>query len=485
MSVTQRLRSSLAASPQRCGAQLRELASTLREGHVLEIIDGNDILLRPGLLTAAQRARLERDLPRLLDLLASLPDRLYGGDAGAMCDGLGIDGPGREAVSATWADEALIIGRADLIREQAAFKLVEFNVHSSAGGLENADLARAMLARPPFADFAQAEGLSFIDTIDRLAAALRRTASRRGVVGAPRVAVMDWHTTYPTYERSLRRIAALLCERGIDAIPCHVGHAALRDGRLYVNERPIDLLYRIFLIEDLTHDSAPLAPILAAHAAGNLTLVMSFGAELIGNKGALALLSEAAASGALAGTDRETVERYVPWTRLVRDVELERRGKIAPLTQIAENHRSELVLKPIIGHGGSGVIPGWTTDQEEWRSALAEAMQGRISHVLQDRVRPAPEWMPQVDRAGVRFVPTSLNWGAFVIDGEFAGCMIRGAEVGRSPIINVTAGAGIGCCLYAGGPASSESKSAGKQGSANGSRHHRNRGVPSTPGVHE
>jgi hypothetical protein len=449
LSATQRLKSHLAAVPGMCHTQLHDLAQELRSEHVLEIIEGNEILLRPGLLTANEHATLARDLPQLLDLLVSLPHRLFDGDAAAMCDALGIGGAGRSAIVATWSDEALVMGRADLIKQNGSFNLVEFNVHSSVGGLENADLTRALLRQPLFGEFADAEGLQFTDTIDKLAAGLRRAAAARGVRGRPTVAVMDWHTTYPTFERSLGRIATLLSARGLDAIPCHVGQATFRDDQLWVGARPIDLLYRIFLIEDLIEGDEPLRPILAAQAAGNLILVMSFAAELAGNKGALALLSEAARNGTFTDPESALVERCVPWTRIVRAGQTERAGERVVLADLAISRRSELVLKPIVGHGGAGVLPGWTTGEDDWRAALEDAMCGPVSHVLQERVRPTPEWMPRLSAGAVGFEATALNWGVFIVDGDFAGCIIRGASASGNPIINVSGGAGAGCCLHA------------------------------------
>lgn len=47
------------------------------------IDEGTTVFLRPGFLSFADRTLLDREIPELLRLMLTVPDRLFGGDAGA------------------------------------------------------------------------------------------------------------------------------------------------------------------------------------------------------------------------------------------------------------------------------------------------------------------------------------------------------------------------------------------------------------------
>lgn len=114
-------------------------------------------------------------------LMFAVLDRLFDGDAGAMCDAVGIAGAQKEAVVATAWDRSVQLGRADLFRDASGFKLIELNVHSSTGVLVIADVNRAMLEVPFFSAFAAEQGLAFADPMDGVSAAVRAAARERGL----------------------------------------------------------------------------------------------------------------------------------------------------------------------------------------------------------------------------------------------------------------------------------------------------------------
>jgi hypothetical protein len=84
---------------------------------------------------------------------------------------------------------------------------------------------------------------------------------------------------------------------------------------------------------------------------GVVDLVMGFGAELAGSKGALALLSDPVNARSFTGQERALVDRYVPWTRVLRPGSTIWRGREMDLPDLAIRARSDLVLKPTLGRG--------------------------------------------------------------------------------------------------------------------------------------
>jgi len=82
------------------------------------------------------------------------------------------------------------------------------------------------------------------------------------------VALVDWPTTYPVYEEVLGRVCSLMREHGVEAIHTHVGRLQERNGYLWCDGTRIDVLYRIFMLEDLHEDAEPELGTTSAELAG-------------------------------------------------------------------------------------------------------------------------------------------------------------------------------------------------------------------------
>jgi len=451
--LADRLNVAISLDPGRSRSAMRSLRERSERDPYLQHGVGMALLTRPAFLTSEERAGLERDVSGVVNLLFELPGRLFDGDIGALCAGSGLDADQCAAVEATWRDRDVVLSRADLLRDEEGFKAIEVNVHSSLGGIDNGPMHRAFTSLPVFREFIAAEGLDYVDPMDGVAAALRGAATRRGLGPRPTVALVEWPTKYLTSADRLDRISRLLESRGFSAFGCHAGELAVRDGRLVHDGRPIDILYRTFLLEDVPQAPALLEPILTAHRSGNLLLAMSFAAEIIGNKASLALLSDCVERGLFSPEEQALVRRTVPWTRLVRRGKTHWRGRRCDLYDLALRAQNRLVLKPAGGHSARGVMLGWRVSQREWRAALEQAMGG--AWVLQERVRPVTEMMPRIEGEPdrVRFERVDMNWGVFIMGGRYGGTMLRAVPSTRGGVISSETDASIGCCFCSSAPA--------------------------------
>lgn len=444
--LVERFDAALLADTGQGREQLRLLEQRAANDPNLHTAVRSPFLLRPTFLHAPEKESLERDIGALSRLMLSLPERLFGGDVGKMCDVLGFSPGQRAAIEATWSDADVILTRADILRDAVGFKVVEVNLHASLGGIDCGPWHRAFLELPFFADLVAAEQLTYVDPVDGVAGALRTAGRKRGLGSFPSVALVDWPTSYPHLAARLDRLAKLLRLRGLDAFSAHAGQLRHRAGHLYAGNRRVDILYRIFVIEDLPDNPALLGPILAAHRAGNLVLAMSFLAELVGNKGCLALLSDPAHDSDLDTAERALVQRIVPWTRFVKQGGVTWRTRKVDLETLCDEARNELVLKPVGGYAARGVVPGWTREPAAWRAAVAGAV-GK-PWVLQERVEPVPERMPRVSADGIDFIEFDANWGVFGVAGTYNGTMIRAIPSAHRDVISTSNGASVGCCFH-------------------------------------
>jgi len=166
-------------------------------------------LTRPVFLAHAEFAELRDDLLALHAMLACLPGRLFGGDVTAFAQAVGMTGLQLTAVDLAGGQPPTRLGRADLFRDATAFRVMELNLGSALGGLDNALLNRAFLTEPAVAEFVAAHGLSYTDTMGVLAATVRAECGI-GEGEQPLIAVADWPDSFGILHRQLRAGAGQL-----------------------------------------------------------------------------------------------------------------------------------------------------------------------------------------------------------------------------------------------------------------------------------
>lgn len=405
-------------------------------------------LSRPLLTEHGECMQLYTDVEMLRAAMVSLPDRLFDGDLAAFARAVGATDYQVSAVLRGRGTPVSRQGRADLHEDSSGFHVMEFNMGSALGGMEIADVCRVMLEHPVLAEFAQTHGLGYVDTQREQ---VRNIFSDTGFApgSAPVVAVADWPSSYEKRLGAyMHKLAARWQTFGLDAHACHMGQLDVRDGRVWLGDRAVDIVARMFLIDYLLEPGAPavMDPVTDAVARGQVAMWTPLDTEVFGSKGSLALISDEANRHAFTAGELACFDRILPWTRMVRPgpVTLED-GTRVDLLDYAASHQDDLVLKPSLQWGGQGVQPGWQagTSPDSWRAQLAAAAGG--PYVLQRRIRPVPELFPGEDDAPV---PWNVAWGVFTGETGYGGIITRAATVSSGlSVLNLSSGALLGCCL--------------------------------------
>jgi hypothetical protein len=401
---------------------------------------GPQYLSRPTFLEAEQQRQLEADAIAVLDLLFSLPARLFDGDLRAMGRAVDLVPAQVEAVVRTATDAPVRLGRADFYYDGEHFRLLEFNVSSALGGWDAPELARWLLRDPRLAAFVAAEELACIDTLEGIAQVIRDCCVDRDCPSRPVVALVDWPSSFETFGPTLRFMADCLTKFGLAAVACHAGQVTSRDGHVFVAGQHVDVVYRFIQLSDLLDGpDAPalVEPIIAACEQGKVALVSSFSAGAFASKSSLALLYDDEVHGALAPAERALVDRLLPWTKRLRRGDAFVAGERVDLLQYTLEHQAELVLKPTLLYSGHGIVPGWTVDHQTWESAVRSGL--GEGFVVQRRVRPLSERFPADDPESTW---QTLNWGVFVTGSHRCGAFVRGMPEGTT-IISGSLGARV------------------------------------------
>ncbi|HEU5268770.1 MAG TPA: hypothetical protein VFU36_02515 [Jatrophihabitans sp.] len=413
-----------------------------------ELIDYHGRLMpNPVFLSAADSDLLVRQLDDIHDLLLSLPQRCAGSRAG-YARMLGLSEFQVAVVERAAAGRPPLLARADLYRTGTGFALLELNTGSALGGFDCGEINRTLASHPSLAGFVAEKQLSWVDTAERLLGiALAQHAERTGSV-AGTIALVDFPDTFPRYQRTIEVMAQLCRRSGIDAFACHLGELAEGPYGLSYRGRKVDIVYRFFMLEYVTSAAAVelLEPLRRAAESGTVTLLSPVEADLYGYKEGLALLSELAHTADFDSRERDSVAALVPWTRRLHATVEGPAGEAVDAISFATAQQSELMLKPVSLHGGSGIVAGWTVGAEEWLRNVTDALDG--PYVLQQRVRPVADPVLTQQTIGGLY----CTWGVFITpsptgEAVYGGCFVRGSHDPEVDIISYDNGALIGCCL--------------------------------------
>ena len=391
-------------------------------------------LSRPVFLGRARFRQLVADLDVLASTLTRVPELIFDGDLAACARAVGLTGPQVQAIRRCHGTPPSRLARADLYQHETGFGLLEINFGSNLGGLDNAVLNDAMLRQQPFvADFVARHELTHLDTMAELA----RTVLDECRVPAgtrPFVAAAEWPGRWPELRDLLRRSTAALGPFGLDGEACPLDDLTYTDDGVWLGGRRVDIVYRLFHLEDLLQPGMPelIEPLLRAVERGQVSIFTALDGDLYGSKGMLALLSDPRHRQLFTAAERASLDRILPWTRTVSP----------DLRAYIEANQSELVLKPPVEHGGQGVVLGWLTDAQTWRRRVAEAL--RSPYIVQRRIRPVLELFPTDD--GVE--PWLLTWGAFTTSRGFGGFWMRGSRELGGGVVNMQTGATAMCCFH-------------------------------------
>jgi hypothetical protein len=380
---------------------------------------------RPLFIGEAEASRTNSDLQHVKAAMTSLPDLLYDGDLIAFARAAGLTEIQADTLLRAQPKQLTDWARADLYPDANGLRLMEFNMGSTIGGSECGEICRAMLRYPPLREFARAHQLDYVNTMqDQIRLTFEETGSERG--DHPRIALVDTLAHYNTIGAYLHQVSRYWRGIGLDTHACHLGQLTIRNGRVWLRGRPVDIIFRIFLLEELLEPRGPevIFPLLDAAARGQVAIFTPMDADLYSSKAVLAMLSDHANRHLFTSAQLTAIDRILPWTRMMRPgpVTLED-GSTVDLMEYALGHPEDLVIKPALLHGGIGVLPGWDsyTTQGVWKDALNQAMGG--SYVLQRRIEVLPELSPG-DVGGERFA-WETTWGFFTSSAGFGGVWSR------------------------------------------------------------
>lgn len=257
-----------------------------------------------------------------------------------------------------------------------------------------------------------------------------------GAGRAPRIVILDWREV-PTYSEFVL-FDEYFRAAGLDSFIGDPRTAEYRDGRLVVEGRPADLIYKRVLLGELVERGGADHPVIRAVRDGAACMVNPFRCKILHKKASLAVLSDERNAGVFDAEERRAIAAHVPWTRRLEERATTYAGRPVDLIPFVLERRERFVVKPDDEYGGKGVVLGWETAPGDWERAVLAAM--AEGAVVQERVAVPREPYPGLVDGRLRLLDRMLDTNPYVYAGEYVdGCMTR---LSTAPLLNVTAGGG-------------------------------------------
>jgi hypothetical protein len=368
------------------GGALREFLAARTQG-LRFACPGGDAPLAPLILTGRTAGRVHAAASRVSRLVVRLGLHLAAGDSRRLADAVGLaDHPARRLIGAGpsrgWSPAMV---RPDLVLCGGVPKVLELNYNSTLGGSTDSEtLAAAYQAVATRLGLYPPAGAGGYSTA-RGALALD-IAAAAGLGRAPRIALI-----YSGLERG-RRFSRFfdeelecLSRKGFDVVMAEIGQVDTDGESIAVDGRRMDVAFRVYNGESALRNGHDPEQLAALERVRRTSFVATSECLLFTSNALLAQLFEHVE--ALEEAERRLVARCVPWTVHLVDRRVERFGRRHDLDRYALANRDRLVIKPLNGHSGLGVVFGASVTATEWEHALELAFRTRTS-CLQERVVP-------------------------------------------------------------------------------------------------
>lgn len=325
---------------------------------------------------------------------------------------------------------------------QGQFHFVEYNAESPGGLGYGHALGEVFASFPIMQQFGQRYNLRTLPIRDKVFDHLVGAYHRWGGKGLPNIAIIDWHgvSTYGEF---------LIFKSYFEQQGCQVKIGApeeltLHNGKLYLSDFPIDLVYKRVIIGELISRLGINNPLVQAVRDRAVCMVNAFRVQMLYKKACFALLSDPAYASIYDADVQAALAKHIPWTRKVRESNTSFHDQTIDLVPFIADNKDNLVLKPNGEYGGKGVVLGWECDAETWAATLKMGL--AEGYLVQERVELGREVYPSLIDNELRFDERYLDLDPYVWDGEQTeGCGVR---LSKLSLLNVTAGGGSATPLF-------------------------------------
>jgi hypothetical protein len=316
---------------------------------------------------------------KVVQLIKSIPGRIFANDYEKISRSYGISPNLVRYFLDGFSEEDLqgLLARGDFIFSRSGPKCLEYNINTNLGGLQLPLWESLYLNTPVTADFLRRNNVRItnVNLFSTLFEHLLCSAlDRYPGVGEVNIAVVFPNSVDGNVMKAQEGYynsvyINLLKKHNLagEVIICLYSQLNVVDGYLYYNGK------KVYSLLEWVQGFVP-AEIVGVFKRGNILIYNGAAAGLLSTKLNLALLSELEDSEILTGEERETIKKYIPWTRKVKCGETTYGSEKIGLQSFISANRERLVLKPLVGYGGKDIHVGRYTPAAEWEKLVGLAL---------------------------------------------------------------------------------------------------------------
>jgi hypothetical protein len=305
------------------------------------------------------------------------------------------------------------------------FRVVELNVDSPGGAAYLDACAGILMQTEVWQRFRQAYPGGTLGNGKRILNLLLKAWKLWGGIGKPRVGIVDWITVSTVSEFDVLRQTFL--KGGIETVVCDPRELEWSRGKLRdYDGKPLDLIYRRVLVEDVLAHGEDARALLDAYRAGAVCLVNPFRCKPLTVKSLLSVFHDPEMAELLSKSDLRFLRTMIPWTAIVED---------GPMLERIEREQDRLVLKPADSWGGQGLYLGWEVSASKWREGIEEALRGR--YVVQQRAHIPQASYPVPVEGGWGFRDFRMDFNPYTFSTNVGTPLVR---LATSDTLNIKAG---------------------------------------------
>lgn len=328
-----------------------------------------------------------------------------------------------------------VTSRLDSYMTEDGFCFLEYNAETPAGVGDQMQLEKLLFALPPMQSFL-AEHRHWLPQPQEalIKSLLKAYREWGGEVERPNIAIVDWRDVPTSSE--FRVLKDYFVARGYNAVIADPTELTYDGNTLSVDGFRVDILYKRVVIHEFLNRFDRAHPLIRAYKDRKIYMANSFRSKLAHKKAGFDILTDASYQHLFEPSELELIRKHIPWTRLVRPMVTNFRGAEWELLSLVARYKDEFVLKPNDDYGGRGVVLGWETNDEDWTTALRNALDK--PYVVQERVKGVRINIPAyTDRVSLNQMYVDLN--PFLFENKVEGALIR---LSSGPLLNITSGGG-------------------------------------------
>ena len=238
----------------------------------------------------------------------------------------------------------------------------------------------------------------------------------------PNIGIMDFKKdgTSNEFQEFKKRFEDL----GYKTVICDPANLEYKDGKLWSDNFPIDLIYRRATTAKLVERGNEITDFINAYENKDVCVVGSFRSQIPHNKVVFSILHEEILNDFLTEKEKEFIEEHIPWTKCFN-------LKNDKLINNLLKNKDQFVLKPCDMFAGKGVYVGRDYKLNKWKNIINN-IKNDNEYLVQEFIEQPKLKMGLVEDGEFKVEEVNYILSLFLYNQQIAGYYARG---GRTNVI--------------------------------------------------